>query len=146
MLFIFAPADLVALSVSQQFISALHGPPPLIIVYCGHQALVSQSAMNSMSHKIPWHGSCIWVVRQSCTRTAQTAPMTSGVTNTGQDQERRWTKRISRGLHQDKPCSSPHHRTSILVSMKCYWTLSLHQFRYGCSMMLITARMWLNWI
>lgn len=101
------------------------------------------SAMNSMSQQIPWHGSCIWVVRQPCTRTAQTAPMTSGVTTTGQDQERWWTKRISRGLHQDKPCSSPHHRISILVSMKCYWTLSLHQFRYGCSMMLITARMWL---
>jgi len=41
MLLIFAPTVLVALSVSQQFISAWHGPPPLITVYCGHQALVS---------------------------------------------------------------------------------------------------------
>jgi len=100
------------------------------------------SAMNSMSQQIPWHGSCVWVVHQPCTRTAQTAP-TSGVTTTGQDQECRWAKRISRSLHQDKPCSSPHHRISILVSRKCYWTLFLHQFRFGCSMMLITARMWL---
>jgi len=96
-----------------------------------------------MSQQIPWHGSCVWVVHQPCTRTAQKAPLTSGVKTTGQDQECQWTKRISTGLHQDKPCSSPHHRISILVSMKCYWTLSLHQFRFGCSMMLITARMWL---
>jgi hypothetical protein len=34
------------------------------------------SAMNSMIHQIPWHGSCVWVVHQLCTRTAHIAPMT----------------------------------------------------------------------
>ena len=100
-------------------------------------------AMNSISQQTPWHESCAWVGHQPCTRTAQTAPTTLGVTAIGQDQECWWTKRISRGLHQDKPCSSPHHRIPVLVSRKCYWTLSRHQFRFGHSMMPITARMWL---
>jgi hypothetical protein len=35
----------LSLCLSQQFISALHGPPPLITVYRGQQALVSHSLL-----------------------------------------------------------------------------------------------------
>jgi hypothetical protein len=34
-----------SVSLSQQFISALHGPPPLITVHHGHQVLVSHSLL-----------------------------------------------------------------------------------------------------
>jgi hypothetical protein len=124
---------------------SVHGPPPLITVYCGQRALVSHSLLwTAWANKFIDTGPVFGLSTSLAPgRTAQIAPTTSEVTTTGQDQECRWTKRISTGLHQDKPCSSPHYRISILVSRKCYWTLSLHQFRFGCSMMLITARMWL---